>query len=128
VPGDGDSYSAVVIDKSHPKGVETRHMERWQSFLNSLATKGGNLFVIVSFLSSLMLAVILLRKEPNNQAQTVILSQLTGFATALFAIMGVSGGNQRKTDANGNGTNGTTTTGTSTVSTQSTATTTKPAQ
>jgi hypothetical protein len=97
-------------------------MERWQSFLNSLATKGGNLFVIVVFLSSLMLAVILLRKEPNNQAQTVILSQLTGFATALFAIMGVSGGGQRKSDTNG--TNGTTT-GTSTVSTQSTATTTK---
>jgi len=101
-------------------------MTRWQQFLDSLASKGGNLFVLSLFVSSLLLLVMHVRNEPNGQALTVILSTFSGFSGALLSALTGSIGGVRKGDANGQlGTNGATVTGTSTTSTQSTATTTK---
>lgn len=63
-------------------------MPKWQFFLNSLATPGGNLFLLVAFVS-LLLALVLhvLHHSDSGQTTTVILSTFSGFSGALLQAL-----------------------------------------
>ena len=79
-------------------------MTRWQQFLDSLASKGGNLFVLVLFVSSLLLLTLHVFHrgyDPNSQAVTVILSTFSSFSGALLAALTGQMGGQRRNDGNG---------------------------
>lgn len=75
-----------------------------QRFLDSLASKGGNLLLLSVFVVSLLLLVIWItsRDQGDSQAVTVILSTFSAFSGALLAALtGAGSGGQRKTDGNG---------------------------
>lgn len=77
-------------------------MERWQKFLDSLGSKGGNIFVLSFFVVFLLVLTIRVEiRGDAGQAATVLLSTFSGFAGALLGILSGSGGT-RKTDVNGN--------------------------
>ena len=79
-------------------------MERWEHFLNSLATKGGNIFLLFMFnLGIIGLCVHFIHAgETQNNVVVGIVALLGNFAGALlYALTGTGG--QRKSDANGNG-------------------------
>jgi hypothetical protein len=78
-------------------------LEGWQKFLDSLATKGGNLFVLSLFVASLLLLVlhVLHRGGGSDPVTTVLLSTFSGFSGALLAALTGQVGGQRKTDSNG---------------------------
>ena len=78
-------------------------MQKWQAFLDSLATKGGNLALMAVFVVSLLVLVIWVtsRDAGDSQAATVILSTFSAFSGALLAALTGQVGGQRKTD-NGN--------------------------
>jgi hypothetical protein len=77
-------------------------MQKWQQFLDSLASKGGNLFVLCVFVGSLLALVLhVLHHSDDNQATTVLLSTFSGFSGALLAALTGQMGGQRKTDTNG---------------------------
>jgi hypothetical protein len=79
-------------------------MEKWQKFLDSIATKGGNLLLLGSFVMFLLLLVIwiLITNHTDAQVVTVILSTFSGFAGALLAALTGQQGGQRKTDTTAN--------------------------
>jgi hypothetical protein len=79
-------------------------MEKWQKFLDSIATKGGNLLLLGSFVMFLLLLVIwiLITNHTDAQVVTVILSTFSGFAGALLAALTGQQGGQRKTDTTPN--------------------------
>jgi hypothetical protein len=80
-------------------------IERWQKFLDSLATKGGNLAVLCFFVIFLLLLTmwVLHRGTSTSQAATVLLATFSGFSGALLAALTGQQGGNRKTDGNGNG-------------------------
>jgi len=61
-------------------------MTKWQAFLNSLSTPGGNLFLLVwCVLLLLVLVVILIFAHPKDAALvTVVSTTFSGFAGALL--------------------------------------------
>jgi len=71
-----------------------------QKFLDALASKGGNIFLLAVFVVSLLLLVIWItsRDAGDSQAVTVILSTFSAFSGALLAALTGAGSNQRKTD------------------------------
>jgi hypothetical protein len=75
-------------------------VNKWQAFLDSLASKGGNLLVLSFFVGGLLGLVIwvTLRDQGDSQAVTVILSTFSGFSGALLAALTGQVGGQRKSD------------------------------
>lgn len=65
-------------------------MGKWQYFLNSLATVGGNLFLLMLFvLITLALVVHILHgdNKDSSQVTTVILSTFSAFSGALLQAL-----------------------------------------
>lgn len=83
-------------------------MTRWQSFLTSLATPGGNI-LILCFFSLIMLAMVVGTGQKGNQQ--IITFMLATASTFLGALVGILRG--RTSDPNG--TNSTTTTSATTT-------------
>lgn len=78
-------------------------MENWEHFLNSLATRGGNIVILlcVSVLLGFGVLHILHHGEVNVEAKTVVLATFSAFTGALLqALMGGSS-RQRQADRNG---------------------------
>jgi hypothetical protein len=82
-------------------------MTRWQSFLTSLATPGGNI-LILCFFSLIMLAMVVGTGQKGNQQ--IITFMLATASTFLGALVGILRG--RTSDPSGNSTSNTTTTAT----------------
>lgn len=60
-------------------------MTRWQQFLTSLSTPGGNLFLLVTFVVLLLVLVFhILHSSGDAQVTTVILSTFSAFSGALL--------------------------------------------
>jgi len=83
---------------------------KWQYFLNSLATVGGNLFVLLTMVLILLGLVLYTLHDTNANSQivTVVSSTFSGFAGALLAAL-----RGRSTDTNpspGGGTSSSSTT------------------
>ncbi len=87
---------------------------KWQYFLNSLATVGGNLFLLAMFVLVFLGLVLFVLHDPsaNVQVVTTVTSAFTGFSGAL--LLGLKG---RTTDANPSTTGGTTTSSTTQTTT-----------
>jgi hypothetical protein len=63
-------------------------MAKWQLFLNSLSTPGGNLLLLVVFVASLLgLVLHVLHHGDEGQVQTVILTTFSGFSGALLQAL-----------------------------------------
>jgi hypothetical protein len=63
-------------------------MDSWQKFLNSLGTPGGNLLLLVIFVSCLLgLVLHVLHHGDDGQVTTVILSTFSGFSGALLQAL-----------------------------------------
>lgn len=77
-------------------------MHRWEQFLNSLATRGGNIFLLAVFV--LMLGGLVLHTlhhaEINTEVKTVVLSTFSGFTGALIAALQGGGSRQRNGEPN----------------------------
>jgi FtsH-binding integral membrane protein len=71
---------------------------KWQSWLDSLSSKGGQLLILCLFVIFLLALVIWVtsRDAGDSQAATVILSTFSAFAGALLTFLT---GGQRKTDS-----------------------------
>lgn len=69
-------------------------MSKWQAFLNSLATAGGNLFVLAFFAVVTMSGsvVILLKFGPSNPVVATIVGTLSA-STFVGALVGILRGN-----------------------------------
>jgi xanthosine utilization system XapX-like protein len=80
---------------------------KWQYFLNSLATVGGNLFVLTVFVLILLGLVLYTLRVPsaNPQVVTTIVGTFGSFSGAL--LLGLKG---RSTDTNPSNVTSTTTT------------------
>ena len=64
-------------------------MSRWTNFLNSLATSGGNLFLL-AFFSLLMLGVsvlLMVKFGPSAPAVTLVVGSFGTFTGALVGIL-----------------------------------------
>jgi hypothetical protein len=72
----------------------------WQKFLDSLSSKGGNLFILCAFVVFMLALVIWVthRDAGDSQAVTVILSSFSAFSGALLAALTGQQGGQRKSD------------------------------
>ena len=80
-------------------------MSRWTAFLDSLATRGGNIFVLLMiclFLSGLVYHV-LHHNEVNTSTAAVIMTTFSAFTGSLMNALQGGGSKQRNGDANGNG-------------------------
>lgn len=79
-------------------------MERWEHFLNSLSTRGGNIFVLSLFVV-VFLAVVSWAFASGRSGEfiTVIVGAFSAFYGALLQALVGSGSRQRQADANGNG-------------------------
>lgn len=65
-------------------------MQRWQTFLNSFNTPGGNLFLLFGFVIGLLSLVLHLLHHPgDSNISTVLTSTFSAFAGAL--LKGLSG-------------------------------------
>lgn len=76
-------------------------MSKWQGFLDSLATKGGNILLLVMLSIVFLVAALVLMLKFGAVAPSVVLvvGSFNGFAGALLmALVGK--------DRNGNGSNG----------------------
>jgi uncharacterized membrane protein HdeD (DUF308 family) len=63
-------------------------MESWQKFLDSLATRGGNLFVLfVCFAGLLGLMIHVLHRSDSGNVTMVVVSTFSGFSGALMATL-----------------------------------------
>lgn len=63
-------------------------MQKWQAFLNSISTPGGNLLLLAVFVSCLLgLVLHVLHHGDDNQVTTVILSTFSGFSGALLQAL-----------------------------------------
>ena len=75
-------------------------MESWQKFLDSLATKGGNLFVLfVCFAGLLSLLIHVLHHADSGNVTMVVVSTFSGFSGALMATL--TGIDSKKSTPNG---------------------------
>jgi len=76
-------------------------MNWWNRFLDSLATKGGQLLILCMFVVMLLGLIIWVtaRDQGDSQATTVIISTFSAFSGALLGFLtGAAVGGQRKTD------------------------------
>jgi hypothetical protein len=66
-------------------------MQRWQAWLNSLATVGGNLFLLTFFVLVFLSLVLFVLHDANANAQivTTVASAFTSFSGAL--LLGLKG-------------------------------------
>ena len=74
-------------------------MEKWRLWLDSLASKGGNVLVlfVVNILLGIALVHVLHHAEGNAEARALVLSSFSGaFGALLFSLQ--NGGGQRKVD------------------------------
>jgi hypothetical protein len=63
-------------------------MQKWQQFLNSISTPGGNLLLLAFYVAALLALVIhVLHHADNGQIVTVILSTFSGFSGALLQAL-----------------------------------------
>jgi hypothetical protein len=63
-------------------------MQSWQEFLDSIATKGGNLFVLfVCFAGLLGLLIHVLHHGDTGNVSMVVVSTFSGFSGALMATL-----------------------------------------
>jgi len=63
-------------------------MQSWQKFLDSLATKGGNLLVLfVCFAGLLGLLIHVLHHGDTGNVSMVVISTFSGFSGALMATL-----------------------------------------
>jgi len=68
----------------------------WERFLNSLATRGGNILVllILWLVMGMLVYHVLHHAEINGEAKTVVLTTFSGFTGALIAVL--QGGQSRQ--------------------------------
>ncbi len=63
-------------------------MQKWSAFLESLASRGGNLLVMIVFVGSMLGLLVMFLYHPASQASDriimVVLSTFSGFAGALL--------------------------------------------
>lgn len=65
-------------------------MQRWQTFLNSFNTPGGNLMLLFVFVIGMLILVVYLLHHPGDaNITTVITTTFAGFSGAL--LKGLSG-------------------------------------
>ncbi len=78
-------------------------MEAWKEFLDSLATRGGNVFLLGLFVGgfSLLVLHVLHHAEPNAEVRTVVLSTFSTFTGALVGAL-TGGAMMRKPNGTGN--------------------------
>jgi hypothetical protein len=82
-------------------------MDRWNSFLDSLATRGGSIFLMSGFVAGLVgLIIHLLHTHATGDVTTVILSAFSAFEGALLTVLTSTA----RVPTNGNGTTTTSTT------------------
>lgn len=63
-------------------------MLKWQNFLNSLATPGGNLFALLLCVAAFTALVVhILHHGDDERVVTVILSTFSGFTSALLLAL-----------------------------------------
>jgi hypothetical protein len=62
-------------------------MHKWQSFLNSLSTPGGNLLIMVLFAVALLIVLLFRASSPEGQVQTIILGAFSAFSGALLLAL-----------------------------------------
>jgi hypothetical protein len=63
-------------------------MQSWQKFLDSLATKGGNLFVLlICFAGLLGLLIHVLHHGDSGNVSMVVVATFSGFSGALMATL-----------------------------------------
>jgi hypothetical protein len=63
-------------------------MQSWQKFLDSIATKGGNLFLLfVCFAGLLSLLIHVLHHGDTGNVSMVVVSTFSGFSGALMATL-----------------------------------------
>jgi len=82
-------------------------MEKWRQFLDSLATRGGNILLLwlcVGGFTGLVLHA-LHHPEVNVEVKTVVLATFSTFTGALVGALTGGASRQRSNDGNG-GTNG----------------------
>jgi hypothetical protein len=68
-------------------------MSRWQTFVDSLTTEGGKMFVILFFLTFLMVTVAILHffgKDPAEQGRVLLTNAFTSLMTILLSRLGKS--------------------------------------
>lgn len=76
-------------------------MDRWHQFLDSLATRGGNILLLFVAAALLMVLVMhVLHHDSTSQTATVVTTIFSGFAGAL--LQALQGGG-RKANGNSNG-------------------------
>ena len=76
-------------------------IEKWQKFLDSLRSPGGQLLILCFYVCTLLGLVIWVtsRDAGDSQAQTVIISTFSAFSGALLGFLtGSAVGGQRKSD------------------------------
>jgi hypothetical protein len=77
-------------------------VEKWQKFLDSIATKGGNLLILAVFVMfffvSLFVMWMLKLDTGQSQVVTVITATFSGFSGALLTALTGRQPDQRKTD------------------------------
>jgi len=63
-------------------------MKRWEAFLESIASRGGNLLVMIMFVGGMLGLLVVFLYHPASQASDriimVVLSTFSGFAGALL--------------------------------------------
>lgn len=60
-------------------------MQKWQLFLNSLATPGGNVLLNTLIVTALLIVLVLeLHHGTEGQVQTILVGSFTGFSGALL--------------------------------------------
>lgn len=72
-------------------------MSIWEHFLNSLATRGGNILVLIFFVVGLFFAVLHVLHHGESAAvevRTVVMSTFSGFSGAL--LQALVGGQSRQ--------------------------------
>ena len=76
-------------------------MKRWQDFLDSLSTRGGNIFVltvIFSVMAGLVLHVLHHGSDSSSPIATVLISTFSGFSGALLTMLSGNASKQQMVD------------------------------
>lgn len=79
-------------------------MTSWHSFLDSLATRGGNIFclIVINVALAMLVYHVLHHNEVGAATATVILSTFSNFTGAL--MMALTGGSSKQRNGDGNAT------------------------
>lgn len=64
-------------------------MDRWQRFLDSLSTKGGNILVATFLMTVIGFGLLHVHHDPadNMEIRMLLISTFSGFAGALLAML-----------------------------------------